>query len=299
MIENLALDFRRPLFFGAAAANKLAARQTWFLTPPPLSLRIQLTRGMSSTRALPTARCSCLYAIGFICYEFIVQNRNFFLETAKTPDTFMPRQISEPFFSKHPVFCRNEYAPRAPPQGKTFKMLFTFSAGNVKRVGRDVFASVPKHVDAQKWVVDRFLAASRLQQNGVIAYHSALELHGYDYSEGLWFRLFQSGSPDWSKPRALPVGFSALPKDSPEILAPWSGGVTTVNRFKDVAVTTIEQTIVHSFDRYDLVGGAEELFNSLDFVDRVDVSSLGMHAPASILRRLARLVSGWSVNEIY
>ena len=37
---------------------------------------------------------------------------------------------------------------------------------------------------AQRTHVDRFLAASRLRPGGVIASHSALELHGYAYSEG-------------------------------------------------------------------------------------------------------------------
>jgi hypothetical protein len=37
----------------------------------------------------------------------------------------------------------------------------------------------------------------------------------------------------------------------------------------DVRVTTLERTIADVFDRPDLVGGAEELFNSLALVERV------------------------------
>ena len=57
-------------------------------------------------------------------------------------------------------------------------------AGNIRRIARGVFASVPKHADAATWSVDRFLAASRLRLGGTIAYHSALELQGYAYTEG-------------------------------------------------------------------------------------------------------------------
>ena len=57
-------------------------------------------------------------------------------------------------------------------------------AGNIRRIAREVFAFVLKHADAHNWSVDLFLAASRLRPGGVIAYHSALELHGYAYSEG-------------------------------------------------------------------------------------------------------------------
>ena len=42
-------------------------------------------------------------------------------------------------------------------------------------------------------------------------------------------------------------------------------GVTAVDRLgQEVRVTTIERTIAGLFDRYDLAGGVEELFNSLD-----------------------------------
>ena len=70
MLKGLALDFRRPLFFGAAGGQQVG-RATSVVLDHPLSLRIQLTKGVSLTRASPTARCSCLDAIGFICYEFI------------------------------------------------------------------------------------------------------------------------------------------------------------------------------------------------------------------------------------
>ena len=58
-----------------------------------------------------------------------------------------------------------------------------------------MFASVPKHADARNWSVDRFLAASRLRPGGVIAYHSALELHGYAYSEGYDVQVIAPGEP--------------------------------------------------------------------------------------------------------
>ena len=46
-------------------------------------------------------------------------------------------------------------------------------------------------------------------------------------------------------------------------------GVTTIDRLgQEVRVTTVERTIADLFDRYDLAGDAEELFNSLDLVAR-------------------------------
>ena len=43
-------------------------------------------------------------------------------------------------------------------------------------------------------------------------------------------------------------------------------------------MTTLERTIADLFDRHDLAGGVEELFNSLDLVPRVDAGALVRYA---------------------
>ena len=68
-------------------------------------------------------------------------------------------------------------------------------AGNLRRIARGVFASVPKHADAATWSVDHFLAASRLRHRGAIAYHSALELHGCAYTDGHDVQVIAHGEP--------------------------------------------------------------------------------------------------------
>ena len=45
-----------------------------------------------------------------------------------------------------------------------------------------------------------------------------------------------------------------------------------------VRVTTLARTVADLFDRHDLAGGAEERFNSLDLVARVDAVALVRHA---------------------
>ena len=56
----------------------------------------------------------------------------------------------------------------------------------------------------------------------------------------------------------------------------------TIDRLgQQVAMTKIELTIAHLFDRYDLAGGAEELFNSLELVRRA--SSCGNAAAIGAL----------------
>ncbi len=85
----------------------------------------------------------------------------------------MPRQRSASFFSDAPVFDRADYGcaiGRAPSDKVVSSMLAQhLKAGNIRRIPRGLFASVPKHANAETWSVDRFLATSRLRQDGVIA----------------------------------------------------------------------------------------------------------------------------------
>ena len=109
------------------------------------------------------------------------------LYKSKVPNRHVPAHIRAGL-RRRPVFSRAEYAAAVGrrPQDKVVTAMLTqhLQAGNIRRIARGVFASVPKHADAEKWSVDRFLAASRLRRGGAIAYHSALELHGCAYTEG-------------------------------------------------------------------------------------------------------------------
>jgi predicted transcriptional regulator of viral defense system len=190
----------------------------------------------------------------------------------------MSRLISAPFFSAHPVFSRAGYAAAVGrrPDDKVVTTMLTqhLQAGNIRRVARGVFASVPKHADAKKWSVDRFLVASRLRHGGVIAYHAALDLHGCAYTEGPDVQVIARGEPGVFEA----IGFTCRFVKPPRGFAP-PDGVTVVDRLGlEVNVTTLERTIADLFDRNDLAGGAEELFNSLDLVARVDASALAQYA---------------------
>lgn len=63
----------------------------------------------------------------------------------------MPRLISAPVSSAHPVFRRSEYAAAVGrrPQDKVVTTMLAqhLRAGNIRRIVRGVFAYVPKHAD--------------------------------------------------------------------------------------------------------------------------------------------------------
>jgi predicted transcriptional regulator of viral defense system len=213
------------------------------------------------------------------------------------PETTMSRLVSAPFFSAHAVFTRAEYAAAVGrrPSDKTVTTMLAqhLRAGNIRRVARGVFASVPKHADARKWVVDRFLAASRLRPNGVIAYHAALELHGCAYTEGHDVQIIARGDPGMFEAAGLTCRFIRPPRG----FAPPDGVIKLDRLGLQVAVTTVERTIVDLFDRYDLAGGAEELFNSLDLVARVDATALIRYARALGNASAAGALGAWLERE--
>ena len=213
----------------------------------------------------------------------------------------MPRLISAPFFSAHPVFQRAEYAAavgRDSGDGVVSTMLAQhLEAGNIRRIARGVFASVPKHANARNWTIDRFLAASRLRPDGVIAYHSALELHGYAYTEWHEVQVIARGEPCVYESGGLACRFVRPPRGFTKEGGP-ADGVTTVDRLGlEVKVTTVERTIADLFDRPDLAGGAEELFNSLDLIVRVDSDALVRHMQARGNATAAGALGFWLARE--
>ena len=203
----------------------------------------------------------------------------------------MSRNLSAPFFSATPVFTRADYARAVgrTPADKTLTAMLSqhVKAGNIKRIARGLYASVPKHADPATWWVDRFLLASRLRPEAVIGYHSALELHGYAYTAEFDVQAIAPGEPGLFKTKEFSCRFVRPPTP----LGPES--LTTVDRLgQSVAVTTLERTVVDLFDRPDLACGAEELINSLDLVGRLDAEQLAAHLAAN-RNATAAGAAGW------
>ena len=103
-------------------------------------------------------------------------------------------------------------------------------AGNVRRIARGVFASVPRHADARIWSVDRFLAASRLRRDGIIACHSALGLHGCAYSEGYEVQIIARGEPGTFEAVGFTCRFIKPPRDFALRNGVPAGGVAVIDR---------------------------------------------------------------------
>ena len=119
--------------------------------------------------------------------------------------------------------------------------------------------------------IDPLLLPAKACEAGVLAYHAALELHGYAPSEQpiISYLIGHQGSI-WSfrsyefRPRKSPL---ALQRQGREEF-----GVVTVERAgMPVRATSLARTFVDVLDRPDLGGGWEEIWRAVHSLDALDI----------------------------
>ena len=167
------------------------------------------------------------------------------------------------FLSAHPVFTRAEFATAfgRPANSASISSLLKhhLKVGNIKRLSREVFAAVPGHLSAEHLMVDRFAAASKLRPDGVLGYHSALELHGAAYSEFNEVQLISRGRPALAD---LPFGPCRFVNPPKLLLDAGRTDYLTVAMDRlglSIKVTAIERTVVDVLHRPDVAGGIKEV----------------------------------------
>ena len=215
--------------------------------------------------------------------------------------TMQPRQHkTASFLSAHPVFTRAEFAAAfGHPAGAanvTSLLRHHLRAGNIKRVSREVFAAVPAHLAAERMVIDRFAAASKLRSDGVLGFHSALELHGIAYSEFNEVQLISAGRTERVD---LPFGACRFVTPPKALAAAGKADYLTMTMDRQgvaVRVTAVERTVVDVLHRPELAGGAEEVLKSLDLVRYLDPAKVADYVELLDNRSLAS-VSGWWLEK--
>ncbi len=215
--------------------------------------------------------------------------------------SMQPRQHkTATFLSAHPVFTRAEFAAAfghpASAANVTSLLRHHLRAGNIKRVSREVFAAVPAHLAADRMVVDRFAAASKLRSDGVLGFHSALELHGIAYSEFNEVQLISAGRTELVD---LPFGACRFVTPPKVLVAAGKADYMTMTMDRQgvaVRVTAIERTVVDVLHRAELAGGAEEVLKSLDLVRYLDPAKVADYVELLDNRSISS-VSGWWLEK--
>ncbi len=181
------------------------------------------------------------------------------------------------FFTQHPVFTRDDLAAQLDLQGgrspRTVDSLLAYHvrAGHLLRIRRGLYAALAAGNGS---AVDPYLVAARLAPDAVLAYHTALELHGRAHSAHHEF-LICTGH------RIRPLMFrghrfrALRPPKALRDRRRVDAGVDVVDRFGlEVRVTGLERTLVDVLDRPDLSGGWEEVWRSLETVEFFDLDAV-------------------------
>ena len=188
------------------------------------------------------------------------------------------------FFAHHPVFRFDEFraahlaAGNRSPETTASVLKQHVAAGNLVNVRRGLYGRVPEDADAATFRVDPFLLASRLSDDSVIAYHSALQLLGKAHS-------LSSRITYLSRHRAKPFAFQDtefIPVLLPAALRKrkdFGGGIREESRQGlTVRVTGFERTLVDVLDAPDHGGGWEEIWRSLETIEFVDLDFVVAYA---------------------
>ena len=198
------------------------------------------------------------------------------------------------FFAAHAVFTRAEFAA-ALTEGKSVvgrtvdsHLGIYLRAGRIGRVKRGVFFAVRPGEVVTSAPVDLLLVTSRLAPDAVIAYHTALEAHGYAQStfERLFFLTQHKVKTTTFRGRAF------VPVAPPQVLQRrrLSSTLTVELERRGLAyqATSVERTAVDVLDRPDLAGGLEEVWRSLSAIPLLDLRAVVEYVR---LRELATLAA--------
>ena len=189
----------------------------------------------------------------------------------------------ENFFRKHPVFTGEELtaflASEGPRNSRTQEALLVYhvKTGRLLRVRRGLYSVVPPGASAETYPVDPFLLASRMTKNAVLAYHTALEVHGKAYSVYEHF-TYLAASP--SRPvtfRSLQFKGVGFPKALSLKDRETFDVVKTDRTGLEVRVTGLERTFVDVLSRPDLSGSWEEIWRSLESVEFFDLDKVALY----------------------
>jgi predicted transcriptional regulator of viral defense system len=191
------------------------------------------------------------------------------------------------FFALHKVFTFKELELNlssnqdSSVKNSTLYNLLTYhqNQGHILRIRRGLYYTVPKGLDPTHCPVDPFLVASKMAEDAVIGYGSALDLHGklHTTQNRIVYltkkRVMASFDFRDIKYQAVAIP-SALKGTNQETFE-----VQSIDRLgQPVFVTSLERTLVDVLDRPYLCGSWEEIWLSLEGIEYLDMDQVLKYA---------------------
>jgi predicted transcriptional regulator of viral defense system len=184
------------------------------------------------------------------------------------------------FLRKNPVFTYDAFVRGLSGASKhninTAKALLAhhIHQGHIVRVRRRLFASIPVGAEPATYPINPYLIAGHATPDAVVAYHSALSFYQIAYSTSYRFiyqTRYQSSPFHFHSEQYESVVFPvALVERHKENIFVRSEDVEGLN----IRVTNLERTLVDVLDRPKLGGGWEEIWRSLEMIDRIKIDQV-------------------------
>jgi predicted transcriptional regulator of viral defense system len=182
------------------------------------------------------------------------------------------------FFLQNPIFSYQDFLKFLNAHGtrkhdaQNAALKYYLKTGGIIHLRRELYAVIsPLNADNAA-SVDVYLLASKLTSDAILAYHTALELHGAAYS------VFEDFTYISDHP-LRPFQFNShvfrgifLPKNLLDKRKGNFGVISMKREGVDVRVTSLARTIVDVLARPELAGGWEEVWRSLESIAVFDVA---------------------------
>lgn len=182
------------------------------------------------------------------------------------------------FFVDHPVFRHEELVDYIKQQGtynaNTLKALLQYhqAKGHISRIRRGYY-TVTSILKSRSVINDPFLIASRVTQDAVLAYHSALAFYGLAYSLSSDFYFF---SYKFIQPfEFMQATYHCVAH--PKALLPKKIMLETKIHDRqglDIKVTTIERSFVDCLNKPQFSGGWEEIWRAGEMLNFLDIDRM-------------------------
>lgn len=182
------------------------------------------------------------------------------------------------FFEKHPVFTINElreYLGHKIGERKIYDVLYYYQKKHhIGQIKKGLYFNIRPGSNVEQTSPDPFLIASKLSDDAVIAFHSALDLLGFGHS--LFNTYYYFSNLFHSKFSFRGNNFCSVinPRKLQHKSQQFFGTVKAERMGLKITVTGKERTLVDCLERPQYCGGFEEMYRSLEKIPYLQIDIL-------------------------
>ncbi len=166
-------------------------------------------------------------------------------------------------------------------KSSTLKNLLGYhlKCGHLIHIRRGLYYTVPKGVDPENCPVDPYLVASKLAEDSILAYHTALAYFGGLYTiRNDFVFLTQTKVKTPFTFREVVFHASSVPLNLVSAKSFDFGVQSSDHLGHKILVTSLERTLVDVLDRPSLTGSWEEIWRSLESVEYFNLDQVLQYA---------------------